>query len=286
MYHNLGIAKFACGSLTSRPTRAYASCSMFCICLKHVEVPRIVEQKHCRQLAYHMWSFLNVKGRNQNYFQSFCRPRLDKIRINALGRIWPNISWKFTGHPFSIDMLYCDHWFQTFWGEKPQLFPRISIPKTLLRCPKSETGFLALPLRPRAIVAPGVHRGSFRQQELCSLDLALARGHVERRLASGGFPGAVGRCGFGGRRRRGRRREMTKVGQLSSTGSTNERWMFWTQHLQTVQSKKTFTNTVNKFQCIFLANDLAFNETIWNKSTTCFQTLKRPVKAIMSSIRW
>ena len=68
--------------------------------------------------------------------------------------------------------------------------------KAFLRCPKLETGFLALPLRPQAIVVFGVHRGSIRKQELCSLDLALARHPVQQRPTSGAFPGAVGRCGF------------------------------------------------------------------------------------------
>ena len=38
MYHDLGITKFAYSSLTSRPTRGYASLRKFRICLKHVEV--------------------------------------------------------------------------------------------------------------------------------------------------------------------------------------------------------------------------------------------------------
>ena len=44
-------------------------------------------------------------------------------------------------------------------------------------------------LRPRAIVVRGVHRGAFGEQKLCSLDAAPARRRVERRHASGSFPG-------------------------------------------------------------------------------------------------
>jgi len=74
-----------------------------------------------------------------------------------------------------------------------------------------EAGFLALPLRPRAIVVLGVERGPFAQQELCSLDLAPVRRQVERRLASGSWakaplPGDDGESS----------------GQLSSTDATDK----------------------------------------------------------------
>ena len=74
--------------------------------------------------------------------------------------------------------------------------PWISSPKNLLRCPKSETRFQALlpiTLRPRAVVVLGVHCGAFGEQKLRSRDVAVDCRQVQRRVASGGFPGAVGR---------------------------------------------------------------------------------------------
>ena len=52
---------------------------------------------------------------------------------------------------------------------------------------------LPITLRPRAIVVLGVDRGAFGEQELRSRDVAVACRPVQRRSASGGFPGAVGR---------------------------------------------------------------------------------------------
>ena len=168
-------------------------------------------------------------------------------------------------------MLHCDlgveshNFFQTF-AANANFFLRISIPKTLLRCPKLETRFLALPLRPRATAVRGVHRGAFRKQELC--DLALAQGcrrrPVERRLASGAFPGPPAAVASGGqqlKRPRPRRRPTLWAAELYSLHPFN-RQTNDTRHLvHTVQSKKPFTNTLNKFQCIFLANNLAFDNT-------------------------
>ena len=71
------------------------------------------------------------------------------------------------------------------------VFLKFQSRKTLLRCPKLETGFLALlpALRPRAIIVLGMLPGTFWEQKLCSLDVAVARRIVERRVTSGGFPG-------------------------------------------------------------------------------------------------
>ena len=59
------------------------------------------------------------------------------------------------------------------------------------------------------------------------------------------FPGAIGRCGFGGRRlKRPTTWDDESYGQLSSVPvqQTNEQNLCLTRHLlQTVQSKKTFT---------------------------------------------
>ena len=62
------------------------------------------------------------------------------------------------------------------------------------------------------------------------------------------FPGDVGR------QRRGRGREMTKVGQLSSipVQPTNERWMFWTQHLQICSMQKNPQTHSTSFSASFL----------------------------------
>ena len=97
-----------------------------------------------------------------------------------------------------------------FGGGKSRLFPSICCKcklfshefqsgKAFLRCPKLETGFLALPLRPQAIVVFGVHLGAIRKQELCSLHLAAPRRPVERRPTSGAFPGPCAAVASGGR---------------------------------------------------------------------------------------
>ena len=84
--------------------------------------------------------------------------------------------------------------------------------KSLLRCPSQgdlDVWRLLPGLRPRAIVALGVHRGAFAQQKLRSRDVALNRRQVQRRLASGAFSPEArrGRCGLPaettGRRGRG-----------------------------------------------------------------------------------
>ena len=107
-------------------------------------------------------------------------------------------------------------------------------------------------LRPRAIFVRGVHRGAFAQQQLRSRDVTVARRLVQRRHTSGAEADAV-------------RRTTEVVGMLSSmpVQPTNERWMFWIQHLQTVQSKiysHTITNTSNKFHgMLFPTNYLQWN---------------------------
>ena len=77
----------------------------------------------------------------------------------------------------------------------------------------------ALPLRPRATVALGVHRGAFAQQKLCRRDVAVVRRPMQRRLASGAFsrgPSAAVAEAAGNDER---------CGQLSSTRSTDKRTM-------------------------------------------------------------
>ena len=72
--------------------------------------------------------------------------------------------------------------------------------------PKLETEFLAHASRIEApaLIVLGIHRGRFREQKLCSCDLAVARRQVERRDASGALPGPSAAVASGGRRRRGR----------------------------------------------------------------------------------
>ena len=68
-------------------------------------------------------------------------------------------------------------------------FSEFQVPKMFFVVPQvGESGFLthaSLPPRPRASEVRGVHRGTFRQQELRSLDLAPVGRHVQRRVASG-----------------------------------------------------------------------------------------------------
>ena len=154
--------------------------------------------------------------------------------------------------------------FQTFWrrkshlsqtfAENANLFLRISRPKNLLRCPELETRFLGPAShhwRLRAIVVLGVHRGAFREQKLCSLHAAVSRSLADRHFASGAFPGPSAAAASGGRprgRSRGRRRTLWAA-ELR-TRSTDKRTMKVSGFniFKTVQSKKAFTNTLNKFQ--------------------------------------
>ena len=79
--------------------------------------------------------------------------------------------------------------------------------------------FWALPLRPRAILVLGVHRGAFAQQKLRRRDAAVGRHQVQRRRTSGGFlpgPSAAVAEAAGNDER---------CGQLSSTRSTDKRTM-------------------------------------------------------------
>ena len=143
--------------------------------------------------------------------------------------------------------------------------------KIILKCPKFETRWLAHASRIEApaIVLLGVHHGAFRQKELCSVDVAIFCRVLQRHGASGAFPRKpVGHCGLPADHGAGTdavRMTTEVVGMLSSmpVQPTNERWMFWIQHLQTVQSKiysHTITNTSNKVHgMLFPTNYLQWN---------------------------
>ena len=129
--------------------------------------------------------------------------------------------------------------------------------KIILKRPKFETRCLAHASRIEAlaIVLLGVHRGAFAQQQLRSRDVAVARRMVQRRFASGAFSreavwplwasagttGCRGRCSADDERKvwaaelyaRSTHKRMMNV--LDSTASN-------------CAKKKTFTNTLNKFQ--------------------------------------
>ena len=156
-------------------------------------------------------------------------------------------------------------------------FRRISSPKHFLKCPKLERRDFwprFLPPRPRAFVALGVHGGAFGQQKLCSLDVAIGRRRMERREASCAFSGAVGRRGFGGWAKRPTSRKRRKLWAAEFHRFNR---LFWTQHLQNCSKRHIFRNKMNKFQYIFLANDIAFDE---GKCNNLF--FKRPVKTMSS----
>ena len=120
-------------------------------------------------------------------------------------------------------------WKWTIWRfafpSANHIIPENAIPEKPSDWGKSETRFQALlpiTLRPRAIVPVGVHRGPFGEQKLRSRDVAVARRPVERRRASGGFPGAA-------TAKMPTARETTKVVRMLSSvpvQPTNERWMF------------------------------------------------------------
>ena len=155
-------------------------------------------------------------------------------------------------------------------------FRRISSPKHFLKCPKLERQDFwprFLPPRPRAIFALCVHRGPFGEQKLCSLHVAVARRHMERRDASGAFSGAVGRR-VGGWAKRPTSRKRRKLWAAEFHRFNR---LFWTQHLQNCSKRHIFTNKMSKFQYIFLVNDIAFDE---GKCNNLF--FKRPVKTLSS----
>ena len=80
---------------------------------------------------------------------------------------------------------------QTF-AENAHDFSQISIPGKPSEVPQIGDSISAPAShhwRPRAIVVLGVHCGPFREQKLRSLDAAAVCRVVQRRLASGGFPG-------------------------------------------------------------------------------------------------
>ena len=152
-------------------------------------------------------------------------------------------------------------------------FRRNSSPKHFWKCPKLERQDFwprFLPPRPRASVVPlGVHRSPFGQQKLCSLHVAVERRRMERRPTSGAFSGKPSATVASGVGRRGRLRGNDgSCGQLSSTRSIDKRTM---DVLDPTSWKLFKAKSIHKTHPIFLANDIAFNETIENKSITCFQ---------------
>ena len=167
--------------------------------------------------------------------------------------------------------------------------------KNILKCPKFETRCLAHAswIEAQAIFVLGVHSSAFAQQQLRSRDAAEERCRVQRREASGGFfpetrLAAVGFQWYDGAEADAPR--MTNVvGMLSSmpVQPTKERWIFWTQQLQTVQSK-IYAHTSQTDRTNFMAfcfQQITFNETlsIINSLIVCLQKLKRLWKTMSSS---
>ena len=159
---------------------------------------------------------------------------------------------------------------------------RISSPKHFLKCPKLERWDFwprFLPPRPRAIAVLGVHRSPFGHQELCSLDVAVVRRRMERRVASGAFSGkpsaAVASGGWAKRPTSRKRRKLW---------AAEFHWfnrLFWTQHLRNCSKQNIYTNKMNEVQYIFLANDIAFDE---GKCNNLFFEHSNGQKKTLSSI--
>ena len=142
--------------------------------------------------------------------------------------------------------------------ENTDMFRRISSPKHLLKCPKLETGFLLLPPRPGpslsvASTAAPLDRRIFAAST-CPLCIARWSGVVPQALP----PGAVGRRGFGGWAKRPTSRKRRKLWAAEFHRFNR---LFRTQHLRNCSKQNIFTNKMNKVQYIFLANDIAFDET-------------------------
>ena len=146
--------------------------------------------------------------------------------------------------------------------ENADIFCRNSSPKHFWKCPKLERRDFwprFLPPRPRAIVVLGVHRSPFGEQKLCSLDVAVVCRHMERRFASGAFSGKPSAAVASG----GWAKRPTPRGRRKLWAAEFHRFnrLFRTQHLRNCSKQNIFTNKMNKFQYIFLANDIAFDET-------------------------
>ena len=135
--------------------------------------------------------------------------------------------------------------------------------------------------RPRAIVVLGVHRGAFREQKLCSLDVAVEGRPVQRRAASGGFPGRDSEDADGPGND-----ESCGNAELG-TRSTDKRTMNVSglNIFKTVQGKKTITNNSQTHSTSFNTScfqQITFNETM-SINMVYFHKLKRLFKTISSS---
>ena len=160
--------------------------------------------------------------------------------------------------------------------ENADIFRRISSPKHFLKCPKLERQDFwprFLPPRPRAIFPLCVHRGAFGQQELCSINVAFPRRHVERRFASGAFSGKPSAAVASGVGRLGRLRgNDERCGQLSSTGSTD---CFGLTIFETVQSNIYSQTKCTSFNTSFLQMTLPLMK---GNVRTCFSNIEKASK--------
>ena len=162
---------------------------------------------------------------------------------------------------------------------KVQFFSQNFKPETHLTCPKLETEFLAHASRIEApaVIVLGIHRGRFREQKLCSCDLAVARRQVERRDASGALPGPSAAVASGGRRRRGRcAAKTTKVmgSWALYTLSTDKR----TMNVLDSTSSKLFKKT--KYSQISQTHWTSFN----TGYSTCKLSVQDRVRGIVSKL--
>ena len=174
---------------------------------------------------------------------------------------------------YKVDVIHqhatCDHWFDPTIFLKPPKSARLDVWRLLPG------------LRPGPSLSVASTATPLDSKKLCSVDVAVVRRFVQRRLASGAFsrkpvwpfwlPGQ--------RQRRGRlRRGDDESGGNAElyTRSTDKRTM---NVLDSTSSKLlTFTKTLDKLQYIFM-----FDEK--NAILTAFSMIMRPVRT-MSSIRW
>ena len=163
-------------------------------------------------------------------------------------------------HPFSahIGMLHCDHRSRRFLVWKATLpsipehahdFSQISIPEKPSEVPQVGDSISA-PCFPLWGPGPSLFLASTAAPLESKSSAALTR-PLFAAWCSGVWPQAVSRAAT--------EKMPTAAGTARVEQSwaptvqpTNERWMFWTQHFQNCSKQKTFTFTMNKFQCIFL----------------------------------
>ena len=185
----------------ARPVQSTTNDIVFVLTHSNCEKQKIFthKHKHSEQVSIHLVSDKLPSMKQSLWYSSFCSQIEKACKSNVIKKVkylvkWSSIFWL---HDWLTDML-CVITDPNTRSAKPRLCQTftenagISNPKhscRILKCAKFETRFLAPASRIEApaTVGLGVHRGAFREQQLRSRDVAVARRTVQRRFASGAF---------------------------------------------------------------------------------------------------